>query len=142
MNTPNKQAELESKYVCTCPNCKYQHNVSAFLVDLLENKNKAQTLADVMKLVEAVEGSQAETAWFDFNEALAKLQSPQKKSPDCVNSLVTEGSSEDTIQKAISEFKEKLEKEINLHAEHNSFGEQVRQMLISFIEKTAQEITG
>ena len=154
MNTPNKQAELYPKKHTDGDLCK------EYFIGL--KQGKAQALADVMKIIDSfIEKSNKEKKdnylWYKYNleNLKAKLQSPQETdsrdmgvqtSPSEGYHDITRASdvgSEDTnIQKAISEFKEKLIEELtemerisNITAENGSYKNVHR-----IIDKTAQEI--
>jgi len=155
MNTPNKQAELYPKKHTDGDLCK------EYFIGL--KQGKAQALADVMKIIDSfIEKSNKEKKdnylWYKYNleNLKAKLQSPQetdsremgvRTSPSAGYHDITRASdvgSEDTnIQKAISEFKEKLKERIDkdfiiFDNENRLVTKQKR--MFEIIEKTAQEM--
>jgi undecaprenyl pyrophosphate synthase len=136
------------------------------------NQGKAQALADVMKIIDekGITMIDYQNNWGSrtdeevreiiklFKEELkAKLQSPNKSEARNVkSSSVVEESSlhkqvqtgSDTIQKAISEFKEKLKDKTALMKDQNDGRKEaiiIQEIIMEFekeIDKTAQEITG
>jgi len=101
-------------------------------------EGKAQILADFIKIIDECPCGRKDREWINVKELKAKLQSPNKsasshsKGEIDTNRLQT-GS--DNIQKAISEFKEKLKERFVASV-------LTKRYVIETIDKTAQDITG
>jgi len=151
-----------------CSNCHHKYFDGSekhirFLINLWKTaelkgikEGKVQTLADVMKIIEheidyeknfMMSGFKVRTSVKLLEELKAKLQSPQKENKEVKSCLFVAPNGDTNIQKAISEFKEKLKERVldNLET-HKRYGKSTIESRMRFndilkdINKTAQEI--
>jgi len=146
-----------------CSNCHHKYFDGSekhirFLINLWKTaelkgikEGKAQALADVMKIIDELlaKGLNGQRYSFMINgeELKAKLQSPQKENKEVKSCLFVAPNGDTNIQKAISEFKEIIEKEIKMWESDNKGKERyygtsgcVVKVLEELRSKTAQEI--